>query len=281
MPRAFVPGGSRPRRAGADERLAARRPRAGRGRPGAAAAGSHVEADSAEPERAAEVRRLHGEQARDAHDAGEGPAARDAPVRQLELRRRPSHRQDARLRRRRHARRRLAPPGQDVSGRVRQRDPAARRRVDHRVAGCDEQRLPMDRDAAALEGPRDLGVGGEDLGAAREIARDVAERPPDRVGRRGGRGFQPRKPVPAVEPEERGEPGEESGRARSARRCNFSPRGYPRKGRSTPRSRAASIASGYPASAWRMTPVPGSVVSTRRSRRAAASVPSATTTMPA
>ncbi len=52
-------------------------------------------------------------------------------------------------------------------------------------------------------------------------------------------------------------------------------------GRSTPPSRAAAIASGYPASAWRMTPVPGSAVSTRSRRRVAASVPSATTTMPA
>src|SRR5664280_536297 len=52
-------------------------------------------------------------------------------------------------------------------------------------------------------------------------------------------------------------------------------------GRSMPLSRALSIAAGYPASAWRMTPVPGSVVSTRRSRSSIMSVPSATTTMPA
>jgi hypothetical protein len=45
--------------------------------------------------------------------------------------------------------------------------------------------------------------------------------------------------------------------------------------------RAQSMASSYPASACRITPVPGSVVSTRSSRRAASAVPSATTTMPA
>ena len=37
-------------------------------------------------------------------------------------------------------------------------------------------------------------------------------------------------------------------------------------GRSMPDSFAFSMASGYPASAWRMTPMPGSVVSTRRRR---------------
>src|SRR3989441_1280583 len=45
--------------------------------------------------------------------------------------------------------------------------------------------------------------------------------------------------------------------------------------------RAASIASGYPASAWRAMPIPGSFVSTRSSRRPAAAVPSATLTCPA
>ena len=53
------------------------------------------------------------------------------------------------------------------------------------------------------------------------------------------------------------------------------------EGRSTPRSRAVSIARSYPASAWRMTPVPGSAVSTRSSLRSPASVPSATATIPA
>src|SRR6202049_5009151 len=55
----------------------------------------------------------------------------------------------------------------------------------------------------------------------------------------------------------------------------------PLMGMRTPRSRATSCARAYPASACRMTPVPGSLVSTRSSFRAAASVPSATTTMPA
>jgi RecA/RadA recombinase len=48
-----------------------------------------------------------------------------------------------------------------------------------------------------------------------------------------------------------------------------------------PCSCANSMASGYPASTCRITPIPGSVVSTRSSRRSAASVPSATTTIPA
>ena len=52
-------------------------------------------------------------------------------------------------------------------------------------------------------------------------------------------------------------------------------------GKSSPRSLAHSRASGYPASAWRMTPVAGSFHSTRSSRFAAAGVPSATITMPA
>ena len=52
-------------------------------------------------------------------------------------------------------------------------------------------------------------------------------------------------------------------------------------GGSKPCSRANSIASTYPASTWRMTPVPGSVVSTRSRRSAISSVPSATTTIPA
>jgi len=55
----------------------------------------------------------------------------------------------------------------------------------------------------------------------------------------------------------------------------------PTIGRSTPRSRAVSMASSYPASACRMTPVPGSAVSTRSSRRSAMAVPSATATIPA
>src|SRR5260370_8357666 len=48
-----------------------------------------------------------------------------------------------------------------------------------------------------------------------------------------------------------------------------------------PRSLATSIARSYPASACRMTPVPGSLVSTRSSLRAASAVPSAPTTIPA
>ncbi len=44
---------------------------------------------------------------------------------------------------------------------------------------------------------------------------------------------------------------------------------------------ATSIAVSYPASAWRATPSPGSYVNTLFNLRAAESVPSATTTMPA
>src|SRR5262245_235076 len=54
-----------------------------------------------------------------------------------------------------------------------------------------------------------------------------------------------------------------------------------RLGRSSLCSLAGAIASAYPASAWRITPVPGSVVSTRSSRSSASAEPSATTTMPA
>src|SRR5262249_61392742 len=46
-------------------------------------------------------------------------------------------------------------------------------------------------------------------------------------------------------------------------------------------SRANSMAFSYPASACRITPVPGSVVRTRSSRRSISGVPSATTTIPA
>jgi hypothetical protein len=52
-------------------------------------------------------------------------------------------------------------------------------------------------------------------------------------------------------------------------------------GRSRPRSCATRTASSYPASACRITPVPGSAVRTRASRSAASAVPSATMTMPA
>src|SRR5690606_34688396 len=48
-----------------------------------------------------------------------------------------------------------------------------------------------------------------------------------------------------------------------------------------PFSRANRMAFSYPASAWRTTPIPGSVVSTRSRRFSAALVPSATITMPA
>src|SRR5207245_9505772 len=54
-----------------------------------------------------------------------------------------------------------------------------------------------------------------------------------------------------------------------------------RIGRRMPWRRAVSIASGYPASAWRATPLPGSLVRTRSSRRRAALEPSATLTWPA
>ena len=46
-------------------------------------------------------------------------------------------------------------------------------------------------------------------------------------------------------------------------------------------SRAHCKAISYPASAWRSTPIAGSLVSTRSSRRAASGVPSATITCPA
>jgi hypothetical protein len=49
----------------------------------------------------------------------------------------------------------------------------------------------------------------------------------------------------------------------------------------TPFVFAQAIASSYPASACRMTPIPGSLVSTLSSRAAASFVPSATTTIPA
>src|SRR5271166_1887160 len=49
----------------------------------------------------------------------------------------------------------------------------------------------------------------------------------------------------------------------------------------TPVLLANSFASSYPASAWRMMPMPGSVVSTRSMRLAISSVPSATVTCPA
>ena len=49
-------------------------------------------------------------------------------------------------------------------------------------------------------------------------------------------------------------------------------------GMCTPRSRATWMASSYPASACRRMPMAGSLVRTRSSRRAAASVPSATMT---
>jgi hypothetical protein len=49
----------------------------------------------------------------------------------------------------------------------------------------------------------------------------------------------------------------------------------------TPRSCATSTARSYPASAWRITPMPGSVVRTLSKRPAASSEPSATTTIPA
>ena len=48
-------------------------------------------------------------------------------------------------------------------------------------------------------------------------------------------------------------------------------------GMSTPRSRATRRAISYPASACRITPVPGSLVSTRSTRNAPCLVPSATT----
>src|SRR5579864_3344458 len=51
--------------------------------------------------------------------------------------------------------------------------------------------------------------------------------------------------------------------------------------RSMPDSAAKATAVSYPASACRITPMPGSVVSTRSSRCAMPAVPSATTTMPA
>src|SRR5206468_8011095 len=54
-----------------------------------------------------------------------------------------------------------------------------------------------------------------------------------------------------------------------------------RMGSRMPWRRAASSASGYPASAWRAMPSPGSFVSTRSSRRPADGVPSATLTCPA
>jgi hypothetical protein len=49
----------------------------------------------------------------------------------------------------------------------------------------------------------------------------------------------------------------------------------------TPAFRANSFASSYPASTWRITPIPGSVVKTRSIRFAISSVPSATVTCPA
>ena len=63
--------------------------------------------------------------------------------------------------------------------------------------------------------------------------------------------------------------------------CTLHPALYGAIGRSIPRSLATRIASAYPASAWRMTPLPGSAVRIRSSRRSAESLPSATITMPA
>ncbi len=54
-----------------------------------------------------------------------------------------------------------------------------------------------------------------------------------------------------------------------------------RIGIATPWVSAQARASSYPASTWRTTPIPGSLTRTLSRRRAAASVPSATTTIPA
>jgi hypothetical protein len=65
------------------------------------------------------------------------------------------------------------------------------------------------------------------------------------------------------------------------RKPNRRGRRYPSPGNRSPNSAAHARASGYPASACRMTPLAGSFQSTRSMRRAASRVPSHTITMPA
>src|SRR5687768_11980041 len=59
------------------------------------------------------------------------------------------------------------------------------------------------------------------------------------------------------------------------------PPDYPSIGSLIPSRRAVSSAVSYPASAWRATPIPGSVVSTRATRSRARGVPPTTVTWPA
>src|SRR4029077_1087132 len=115
------------------------------------------------------------------------------------------------------------------------------------------------------ERPLDLGRRGQDRRAGGQVLGDTGHGLRE-LGRDRGRGARGRaKWEPTVQNEEE----QNADDRRRERRPVGARHGAPGFiGTSTPRWRAAAIASGYPASEWRMTAVPGSPVWTLSRRRA-------------
>ncbi len=226
-------------------------------------------------ERVREVRRVDRKRARGVDEAGESPLPDRFSLDDDEPGRRPADGEAAGGKLQASERRSVPPPRVHVSGRVGEREAGARGRARKSVARRGKERQAVDGDPPAFQRTHHVLLRLEVGGSPGEVLDGLLECAPERGRRLGCRRLSDRKrqAAPQKEQERRCD---ERRRERGAQAAD-----HRRKGSSTPRSFAAAIASGYPASACRITPVPGSAVSTRRSRRSAPSVPSATTTMPA
>ena len=225
-------------------------------------------------ERAGEVRRLDRERAGGVDETRKASVPDRLALHHDEPRRRPAHGDPPGGKLQADERRGVPPPGVHVPGRIGQCQAGAGGRVRESVTGRGEEGQPVDGDPASFQRTHDVPLRLEVRGSPAELP----DRPRERVPQRGGglrRRRSGRKRQAAAQKEEERRC-DERRRERGAQAAD-----HRRKGSSTPRSFAVAIASGYPASACRITPVPGSAVRTRRSRRSAPSVPSATTTMPA
>ena len=221
---------------GADERRAVR---GGKDRQSPSGDGFPFERLARERKRPAEFRRFHGKLSRARHETRKGPAADGPVIDQRCRRRRPVH-LNAAGSRQLESSRCFPPPRLDAAVRVHQREPGVGRRSVESFAGGREELAALDGDPAAGEGFCHIRSAGEGIGAGREIAHDPLDGSSEL-----GRGFVSRPTHarcvaaghPAIEPQQRRDSHEGGGNRR------FLAQGYLAEGRSTPRSRAARIAS--------------------------------------
>ncbi len=178
--------------------------------------GFPVGGGSGQAEGVREGRGLDGKGAPRADDSRERILSREAPVEQLDPRRRPLHLQGAGGAHRRDARRGIAPPRLRIAAGVGQHDPGAGRRAGDGLPRAGEQPFALHGDSAAFQRPRDFRALGEGSRASVEILGGALQGTMELGGRFRSAGPSARQLDPSVEPGQRRDGGGEGGPERGA-----------------------------------------------------------------